>query len=41
VVAKNLGLLDRIRPSVDALLQAGLHADEAVVDQALRMADEL
>ena len=41
VIAKESRLLRKIRPPVEALLQAGLHVDEAVVDQVLRMAGEI
>jgi predicted nucleic acid-binding protein len=39
-VAKRDGHLDRVRPAITALRQAGLHVDEALVERVLGMVDE-
>ena len=40
VVGKKIGVLENVRAYVDALREAGLHVDDAVVDTVLHMAGE-
>jgi len=40
VVAEKIGVIEAVRPAVEALIEAGLHVDKAVVRRVLRMADE-
>lgn len=40
VVAKRDGRIEHVRPWTEALVQAGLHVDETVIDHALRLAGE-
>lgn len=40
VVAKKLRQLEQVRPAVSSLVQAGLHVDETVIEQILRMVGE-
>jgi predicted nucleic acid-binding protein len=40
IVAKRDGRIEHVRPWIEALMQAGLHVDEAVVEHALRLAGE-
>jgi predicted nucleic acid-binding protein len=40
VLAKKQGDLDMVRPVIQSLVRSGMHVDEAVIRQVLRMADE-
>lgn len=40
VVAKKVGRLERVRPAVNSLMQAGFRVDESVVERVLLMAGE-